>query len=437
MRTKHSAGAPVVVVASQPSNWTSNRVISPNLRESYRRLWGEGYDVLSLPIDGDETDIRWAARALAARRPDRLVFVDHLPHPAALLEQFTSAWEGRRLPALYFHLYGDFTLQLKNWLALEPLLKRASVSWICASDRQAALVGRLLAGPRRAVSLCPFPVDASFFAFDPALRARARARLGVRSDARVLVYAGRFSLQKNSARMLGEAARFLRRKGPPTQLMLAGSFDDIGAPFFGIHHLPGYYFQVWNQTLRALPPEVSRRVRYLGRLDAARLRDLYHAADCYFSLSLHHDEDFGMAPAEALSCGTSAVLTDWGGFTSFQSASSHCRLIPVSLGSRELRFSSADVQQALRAECRENPGPEERRARAARFLSGFSIESAVEKLRRIHRRPPPRFCGFDALLPQLCRAQDTGAYFPEGPGKSRLYPKLYRAYYSRRTVVAE
>jgi len=429
------SGLPAVVVASKPSNWTSNRLISPNLQAAYRKLWGDDYRVYKLTPNADVFETRRVARLIASRRHDRLIFVDHLPHPGKLLE--AVAQKGRALPILDFHLYGDFTLHLRNWRALEPLLRKTPVRWICASERQAALVKRLISGAARSVAVCPFPVDASQFSFDPQLRERARARLGLARDERALLYTGRFSLQKNSVRLLREAARFIATSPSPTRLLLAGSFDDLGAPFFGVRQLPGYYFQLWNRMLKSLPARVSRRIHYFGRLDSAQLRELYHAADCYFSLSLHHDEDFGMAPAEALSCGGAAVLTDWGGYTSFVKASSVCRLIPVTRGRAALEFSSNAVQEALRAACAEETRPEERLARASRFLSRFSVDAASEILRTIHRAAPPRFVSFDGLMSRLCAGKQGPLYFPGGPGKNTLYPRLYGAYYSPRMRPSE
>ncbi len=421
------AGKPAVIVSASPSGWESNRAISPNLQEAYRRLWGGDYATYALSAGGGAGDVHKLARAIASRPPDRLVFVDHLPHPAALLRELTAAFKGRPLPPLYFHLYGDFTFYLRAWLALGPLLAKYDVSWICASDRQAELVRRLLANAPQSVSKCPFPVDPSRFAFDPALRDAARAKLGFALDDRVLIYAGRFSVQKNSLRLLREAARFIRTAPYRAHLLLAGGFDDIGAPFFGVRPLPWDYFQRWNRLWKSLPEKIRGRMRHLGPVDSSKLRELYHAADCYFSLSLHHDEDFGMAPAEALSCGSAAVLTDWGGYSSFPGASECCRLIPVSLDPRGLNFSSDRVQRDLLEQCRRGADADERRLRARRFLSTFSIDAAVSELSRIHQSRPPRFAGFSALASFLCAA--GGPYFPGGPGKNSLYPKLYGAYY--------
>ncbi len=377
MRLKRPAvGKPAVIASASPSGWQSNRTIAPNLHEAYRRLWGDDYATCALPAVGGADEVRKLARAIASRPPDRLVFVDHLPHPAALLKELTAALKGRPLPPLYFHLYGDFTFYLRAWLALGPLLMNNDVSWICASDRQAELVRRLLANAPQSVSKCPFPVDPSGFTFDPALRDRARAELGFAPDDRVLIYAGRFSVQKNSLRLLREAARFIRTAPYRAQLLLAGGFDDIGAPFFGVQHPQWNYFQRWNRLWKSLPEKIRGRMRQLGRVDSSKLRELYHASDCYFSLSLHHDEDFGMAPAEALSCGSSAVLTDWGGYASFPGASECCRLIPVSLDHRGLNFSSDRVQRDL-LEHRDWE-PRARRSRTLRRVSKSALPSWVQ-----------------------------------------------------------
>lgn len=54
----------------------------------------------------------------------------------------------------------------------------------------------------------------------------------------------------------------------------------------------------------------SGRTRFLGRVDGATLRDLYRGARCLVQPGV---EDFGIAPVEALACGTPVVALSAGG----------------------------------------------------------------------------------------------------------------------------
>jgi len=125
---------------------------------------------------------------------------------------------------------------------------------------------------------------------------------------------------------------------------IAGTCDDIGSPTMAGQLPAGYFQQRFDEVLSTLAKSLRGRIRILGNLDRNELSGLYCAADSFISFSLYHDEDFGMAPAEALATGLPALLSDWGGYSSFAVPGTSVHLTPVSLSRRGLSFDTARIR---------------------------------------------------------------------------------------------
>jgi glycosyltransferase involved in cell wall biosynthesis len=151
--------------------------------------------------------------------------------------------------------------------------------------------------------------EQAFHPLDPDGRARARAALGLDENKKVLLYAGRVTLEKNVLGLLRVFSGVLRSV-PEAVLLIAGSVGNV--PFTGVGSEAGDLLATGGRAIRKLGlPEGS--VRVLGPLAPDRLRRCYAAADVAVSLTLHHDENFGLAQVEAMACGTPVVGTNWGG----------------------------------------------------------------------------------------------------------------------------
>lgn len=432
-------GRPAFVVSASASSWISCQTISPNLVKAYEQVFGDQKDIFQLATNFSNEMVRKLAIDILAASPDRLIFIDHVPHPGRLLSELAKVYGRRQLPDLYVHVYGDFSLFTADWLAVEPALRKARVCWISASDRQREFVAHYLSKPRQAMTKkCPFPVDSRNFYFDPEIRRVGRNRLKALPDERLVLYSGRVSFQKNVILL---AKCFLQETDGdtvPSRLLIAGSFDDIGSPFFGFEPLRGTCFQQWTQFLSDLPSHQASRIQYLGQLGQPELLEVYNASDLGVSLSLHHDEDFGMSPAEALCTGSPLVLTDWGGYSSFADREGYCKLVPLSL--RSAKFGPAQMIsfskfRGLLRRRLDAPFTESDRVKCAEvFQQKFSVQSCAEQLVSIHQARPVAFTGFNRLMrihaQKLMDLQrEKRPMFQLAVQKDQFYDQVYRPYF--------
>lgn len=138
----------------------------------------------------------------------------------------------------------------------------------------------------------------------PQEKEASRLRHGVVPDVFHIVYAGRFIANKGIAQLVRALKTW---PGGRLRITLVGGLEP---DFFT------YQSSSEHATFREfLAREVFGRdrafeVRLLPPMDQQQLCELFWAADCFVYPSFHEDENFGMAPREALLCGVPAVVTD-------------------------------------------------------------------------------------------------------------------------------
>jgi len=156
----------------------------------------------------------------------------------------------------------------------------------------------------------PFSFDEStFHPVGESERQALKAELGFQKSDQILLYSGRLTLEKNlhtQLRMLSVLQRLL----PNLQLVIIGGVDTVPFYEFGVYapDITG----VLTRLLSELRLDVNR-IHFLGHKNATRTRDYYIIADAVVNLTLHHDENFGLAQVEAMACGTPVIGTNWGG----------------------------------------------------------------------------------------------------------------------------
>jgi len=156
----------------------------------------------------------------------------------------------------------------------------------------------------------PFGVDESvFYPADETERRKIKTELGFNQDDRILLYAGRITIEKNLHGLL-RIFSILHDLIPNLHLVVAGAMGSI--PFAAM----GVYSLSLGATMMKLIRELdlgTESVHFVGRKSTAQLRDLYAISDVLVNMTLHHDENFGYSQVEAMACGTPVVGTKWGG----------------------------------------------------------------------------------------------------------------------------
>ncbi|HEX7675441.1 MAG TPA: glycosyltransferase family 4 protein [Bdellovibrio sp.] len=371
-----------IVLSSTLMEWVSCRTIGSNLLKSYESYLGKDFISFDYNKHLDGKGVAELAASILRKKITHLHFLDHLPHPIALITELFKQAPIEKLPAFCFHIYGDFTFYAPEWWVLSHLLKKCKAQYLCASERQIKLVQQLIKVPSDTISLCPFPVDTSYYHFAPTYRSEGRSKFKINDDEFVVLYTGRLSMQKNVELAVQETFAFFAKKKKKIKFLLAGNFDDMGAPFFGIYPQKGHQFQK-IENLRMNIPEEQGEVHWIGSLNSEDLRLAYNAADLFISLSLYHDEDFGMSPAEAISCGLPCVLSDWGGYSGFAKHSDKVHLVQAKIESKGFYFKKTDLQKAL-AHAFYDYSKKERESSLPHVQRGMSInavaENAISKL---------------------------------------------------------
>jgi glycosyltransferase involved in cell wall biosynthesis len=156
----------------------------------------------------------------------------------------------------------------------------------------------------------PYSFDEStFHPVGESQRQTLKAELGFQKTDKILLYAGRVTLEKNVHTQL-RILSVLQRLLPTLHLVIIGDLENIPFREFGVYaaDMTG----MLTRLLSELRLDINR-VHFLGHKNPTQTRNFYIIADVLVNLTLHHDENFGLAQAEAMACGTPVVGTKWGG----------------------------------------------------------------------------------------------------------------------------
>lgn len=439
----------MVIASTEESYWGSCRTISSNLRGVYDKL-SDQFEIhwhwvlrsssrLQSTSYQDEIEANFFNEVVRVK-PHDIVFIDHKPRAGLILgnSMKKEAWPSDPQPTLNFHVYGDFVFFSHEWSALGKVLEGVPVRLFCASERHRDLVLSFMPGQADRLFVVPFPVDCNQWLSREEDRRAVRARYGVLEHQTVILYTGRISLQKNVFRLIEEFV--LHRKSHPSALLwIIGAYDDPCGRMFGLSLPAGYLFQKMNKVLSRLDEVTRSSIRLLGPMDRGELRKVLAAADVFSSLSIYHTEDFGMAPAEALSAGLPCVLSDWGGYTSFAIDPKVCHLIPVELLAHGFALSSSKIQGALVVAGEADRSLAVRNQRGLRFGEVFSVDSIARRLADIFSRKAMAFSGFSKWkLQQVANYVESNRIHKEWlPGRGNFYDEVYRSYYVPRVIATE
>ena len=196
---------------------------------------------------------------------------------------------------------------------VEGLIMSDADGVIVSTEEERQDIARYYSAPRHNIEVIPAGVNLEMF--QPVDRAEARAALasewGIRDDERVILYVGRIEPLKGIDILL-RALPMLEHDGAVRALIVGGN--------------PGNDVEL--ERLKSLAAElgIAGSVTFTGSVRQAVLPTYYSAADV-FSLP-SHSESFGLAPLEAMACGTPAVVSRVGGLKTFIRSGENGYLVP-------------------------------------------------------------------------------------------------------------
>ena len=114
-----------IVRGDQQSEWISCNSILNGLIRSYS-LALEDCDVsfFSLPHFSNHYDVSKTVELIKLFDPDKIIYLDYRPSPGIFLQGLCKVYLGEIFPAVYIHIYGDFVLNIADWLPVLGTLKK-------------------------------------------------------------------------------------------------------------------------------------------------------------------------------------------------------------------------------------------------------------------------------------------------------------------------
>jgi|GEM_PF-2016249 len=421
-----------VVYSFKPSAWVSCQKIVTNLLKAYE-LNQDQLELTLVDFSNRITDYDFVASGtkLVNAKPDVVLFLDHQPHPVYFLSWVMREFrEIDHTPAFVFHLYGDFSLTFKEWVALEPLIEKANVLWYAASERQKAMLTEFI--PEEQLHVCPFPVDPKEFRWNGKRDEAFRKEMGWKDDETVFIFTGRLSRQKRIHQLLSTFAEWRRETQANARIVFVGDPDKVGEPWLGKPEYDSEYFHDLMEIMDEMSEDDRAHVHFTGFRPNKELPRFYHAADCLVNISVHNDEDYGMTCAEAQASGLPLILTDWAGFHGFQrpGLENEVQLVPVRIDPKGKLINLKALKRAF-SHMHENHKSFNREKIARTSLEWTSVANVAN----IVSRNPTRFKVFSKFLPLMHHAGHREYYtkhntFSDFKKKSfnDLYMKVYRHY---------
>lgn len=341
-----------------------------------------------------------------------------------------------------FQLHSEIVYEFKRLPTAQALL----VSTDFQIERLKSVFKNLM--PK--VSVFPPKVDTGFF-IPPNRKEKisARKNRGIMKGKVHIVYAGRWLATKGICQLIRTLDIW-----PISNIVvtLAGNVEEG-------HKLA--YSSLDHKTFPAfLENEILRRKRSWLRLEPAKnkrdLRELFWSADLFINPSIQPDENFGITPREAVSCGLPMVTTNFCGLYSlaesmpWKGLDTYPTISGLRFSLRQLRdlvdaalrsykfIPSAEYRRVIIDEC--SPRASERGLKQAiDYLNsrkpekpvdteGLRLKAMKELLETVEERAFKLFAGFKKRLPK-------GAYlYGDGPQTSDYALSLIQGIYSAKST---
>jgi D-inositol-3-phosphate glycosyltransferase len=298
-------------------------------------------------------------------------------YPLIHTNYWLSSWVGmelkKRQPSIQVHTYHSLgAVKYKSVTDIPPVAsKRLAVEKTCleTADRVIATSPqeeehmRMLVSQDGQIEVIPCGTDIEKYGSVP--RSLAREYLGIRDDAKMILYVGRFDKRKGIDTLVTAVAQSRFRNHPHLHLVIAGGSR------------PDSSDGIERERIEKIVAEVGLKdcVTFPGRLDDTVLSFYYAAADVCVLPS--HYEPFGLVAIEAMACQTPVVASDVGGLQFTVVPSVTGLLVPPQ---NELEFATA-IDRIL-----DNPdwALELGKAGRQRVEIAFSWDSVASRLNQLY-----------------------------------------------------
>ena len=179
---------------------------------------------------------------------------------------------------------------------------------VVSTDEERQDVIRHYDAPPRNIEVIPAGVNLDMF--QPVDRDAARAELGIKED-RVILYVGRIEPLKGIDILL--RAIPMLEYGQDLRVLVVGGN-------------PGNDAELDRLKSMTVELGIEDTVTFTGSVPQSTLPTYYSAADVFVLPS--HSESFGLAPLEAMACGTPVVVSRVGGMKTFVNSGENGYLVP-------------------------------------------------------------------------------------------------------------
>ena len=191
--------------------------------------------------------------------------------------------------------FGNITHFPHLWLKRLSLLQDHKVCFVCASKAAEAQIKKIFS--KAETYVLPYFVDTAI-------------NLSMNRDnsnAYVFAYGGRL-VRSKGVDILLENFYELSRKYSDIRLVLYGEVHYRNYILHGIHQVQAIMGHAINRALLK-----SKQIEWVRGLSPAEFERELSKVNCYVSLSMYHDEDFGVSLRQAYFSGARLVGSYWGG----------------------------------------------------------------------------------------------------------------------------
>ena len=237
----------------------------------------------------------------------------NVTYPLVHTNYWLSGWVGlelkRRQPMVQVHTYHSLGAVKYDNVAKIPKIAatRLAVEQACLETAERTVATspqerdhmRSLVSPQGNIDIIPCGTDID--RFGAVSQADARAQLGIKPEAKVVFYIGRFDPRKGIETLVRAVAQSQARSYPKLQLIIGGGSR------------PGTSDGDERDRIGALAQElgIADLTQFPGRISDQELPLYYAAAD--LAVVPSHYEPFGLVAIEAMASGTPVIASNVGG----------------------------------------------------------------------------------------------------------------------------